>query len=334
MNESAVSPQKDIEIEFYYGRHQTFGRLGHPQRWVNVLGNVRTERPLEALYYTLNGGDPWHLSIGQDSHRLARPGDINLDIARTRLRPGQNELFVYARDLDGREGRGELTLDYRDDGSRWPLPYSIDWQQVDKLQDVVQIVDGRWRITKAGLRTAEPYYDRMLAFGDEHWTDYEIRTSVVFHAYAKPVVGPPTYGVSHAALAARWTGHHRDGQQPHATWFPLGATSEFQLRKELTECRWRFLDGETIEEDTTQARAIELETVYDMALCVTTLPDGSSLYRVKLWQRGETEPDWQLDSRKPRGAVGSGSGLLIAHNADVTFGNVSVEPVRAKVDSR
>ena len=321
-----MSRDKDIKFDFWYGPHQTFGRLGHPQRWINVLGNVRTAGPLETLYYTLNGGEPWHLSMGKDSHRLARPGDINLDIARTRLRPGRNDIVLYARDLEGNEGHGALTVDYRD-GGPWPLPYTIDWQTIKNIQDAVQVVDGRWRVTNAGVRTTEPYYDRMLAFGDDRWTDYEIRTSIVFHAYTTAVVGPPTYGVSHAALATRWTGHYRDGQQPHVTWYPLGATSEFQLRKALTECRWRFLDGDTIVEDTSQAQPIELETVYDIVLQASTLPDGNSLYRVKLWQRGEAEPDWQLESRKSGQAVTSGSGLLIAHNADVTFGNVSVVPV-------
>ncbi len=32
---------KALEIDVWYGDHQSFGHLGgHPQRWVNVLGHV------------------------------------------------------------------------------------------------------------------------------------------------------------------------------------------------------------------------------------------------------------------------------------------------------
>ena len=63
---------------------------------------------------------------------------------------------------------------------------------------------------------------------------------------------------------------------------------------------------------------------------IETVGDGRSRYRVKLWPVGEAEPEpWDLE-RYESGDLESGSALLLAHHADVTFGNVTVRPLRER----
>ena len=52
-----------------------------------------------------------------------------------------------------------------------------------------------------------------MAFGDNTWWDYEVRTIVTFHAFTAPVKGPPTYNVSHAAIASRWPADDEEPEQ-------------------------------------------------------------------------------------------------------------------------
>jgi hypothetical protein len=52
-----------VEINSWYGGKQSFGTVGTPQRWINILGNV-SGASVETLAYSLNGGPTVALSIG------------------------------------------------------------------------------------------------------------------------------------------------------------------------------------------------------------------------------------------------------------------------------
>ena len=62
---------------------------------------------------------------------------------------------------------------------------------------------------------------------------------------------------------------------------------------------------------------------------VKTMPDGRYRYRTKIWSQDRNELDfWAVASyEEPADDFGSGSLLLIAHNADVTFGRLTIAPV-------
>lgn len=324
---ACTSPTKQekqtLSIDIWYGHEQHFGQTGMPQQWVNILGSVSPAEGLQSLSYILNEDEPIALTTGEDGRRLANPGDFNIDIDTARLVAGKNTVLIAATDSAGNVLTEEVTVHFAS-GNTWPLPYSIDWQQVKNITDVVQIVDGHWELAENGVHTLDPYYDRVLAFGDGTWTDYEVTTSVIFHDFIPPQKGPPTFNVSHAAIATRWPGHDLDNHQPHTKWYPLGATAEFRLTTNLDSCRWRIFDGENLYvEDTTKIRTIDLETRYQMKHRIETLPDSSTLYSVKLWEEGQPEPaNWDLQATEPPGNLPAGSALLIAHNTDVTFGNV------------
>lgn len=315
-------------INIWYGEKQFFGHLGNPQRQVNILGNLKGNPENTSLTYTLNETGPFPLTLGSDLHRLAKPGDFNVEIETKDLQEGINLVVITAKDSTQNEVSRKVKVHYT--GSKiWPLPYSIDWSKAKSIQDVAQVVDGKWQLEPNGIRTLEPYYDRVIAFGDSTWKNYEVTTSVIFHQFTPPVKGPPTYNVSHAAIATKWPGHDYDSLQPNRKWYPVGATAEFRLTAGLDSCRWRIFDGEHFyKEDKELIRHITLNKKYLMKHRVRDLENGGTLFQVKLWKNGTPEPGkWDLEAEEPPGDLNGGSALLIAHNTDVTFGNVKVIPV-------
>ncbi|MFB3890698.1 MAG: hypothetical protein ACE15C_01610 [Phycisphaerae bacterium] len=327
---AVVNPEAGREgppsIHVWYGDQQDFGRLGVPQKWVNVLGGVTGQRPLKLLY-SLNGAAPSPLSLGPDGKRLARDGDFNVEIDPAALREGANTVTLVATDAAGRRAERTVTVNYRS-GKAWPLPYTVDWSKARSIADAVQVVDGHWRLEADGVRTASPYYDRVLAFGDRTWKDYTVTAAVTIHGIRPTHKGPRVHG-SAVAIAARWLGHADDGLQPRVKWYPLGVAAMLDLPEDLDRCSWHVLHGGdeknmpagTIEKD---ARKIELGVRYMMKLRVDKLSGAIARYRAKLWKDGEPEPGWwQVDAEEAHNSIQAGGALLIAHNADVTFGKIT-----------
>ena len=192
-------------IDVWYGSNQRFGDLGSPQQWVNILGNVSDPDGIASLTYSLNGGTQTSLSVGPDSRRLAFAGDFNVEIDRTDLLNGTNQLVITATDTLSNSHAETVTVEYAS-ANVWPAPYSINWGSVTTIQDVLQVVDGKWSLVSGGVRTAEVDYDRVLAIGDLTWDDYEITVPITVHAtdptgFEWPSVAPG-FGVT-----LRWTGH-------------------------------------------------------------------------------------------------------------------------------
>jgi hypothetical protein len=318
-----------MRIDLWYGNPQRFGHRFLPQRWVNVLGRVQDMPPGTHLAYQLNGAQPRRLSLGPDGHRLARRGDFNVELDEADLCPGANNVLLQADAPDGQSCRCEVTL-VRGGGETQTPPLSIHWDRVSAIQDVAQVVDGRWALTPAGVRVSEPWYDRVIAVGDISWRDYEVFTTVTFHGLHQPdaQLGDGGAGVIHAALALRWPGHDADERQPHVKWYPLGATAEFRVNPRWQDCSWRILGGAGVRVEAKHARAIDPGTRYGMKARVATLKEGGARYSAKLWPANQPEPcDWDIEMDRPTGGVASGSALLVAHYTDVTFGDVHVLPL-------
>jgi hypothetical protein len=325
---AAASAAEPPSIDVWYGPRQRFGHIGNPQRWVNILGSAAPAEQIAHIEYSLNGGDFRPLSKGPDLHRLARPGDFNIEIDRADLKEGANKVLIRVFTGDGASAETEVIVEYAG-GNRWPLPYTVDWSQVQSIQDAAQIVDGRWRLEDGGVRTAEPYYDRVLAFGDVNWTSFAATVEVVFHGFPGKQRGGPHFGVNHAGVTLRWRGHADDGKQPRVQWYPLGSATEFTLEKDLAQCRWRILPGPPSRPVwAADPYPIELGRPYLLKGEVKTMPDGRHRYRNKIWSPDRNELDfWAVESfEDPAGDFGSGSLLLIAHNSDVTFRRLTIDP--------
>jgi hypothetical protein len=213
----AQEPQPRIAI--WYGPRQRFGRLGRPQRWVNLLGSVSPAGRIARLEFSINGGEWRRLSIGPNLERLASPGDFNAELAWEELDEGLNRVVFRAANRDGLWTEAAVEVECFP-GTRWPLPYRVDWPDVQSIQDAVQVVDGRWQLRPEGVRTLDPYYDRVVAIGDMNWADYWVSADVTFHGFPGPKPGPPQFNVNHAGIGLRWRGHADDGRQPRTQWYP------------------------------------------------------------------------------------------------------------------
>jgi len=328
---SETSSPRARQLNLWYGPRQSFGHLGEPQRWINVLGNVSPWSELDQLTYSLNGNAPRRLSLGSDLHRLAMPGDFNVELAWDDLESGNNTVSLTAAFRDGELIETVATL-HITRGQQWPLPYRVDFGEVETLQDAVQIVDGYWRLTDNGVRTVQPWYDRVLAMGDASWHNYEATVRLTLHDYIPPQPGPPTYNVTHIGLSLRWRGHTTDGRQPGRQWYPLGAQGELLLDNDPPRCRWRVVLGKG--NATGPSQPFQLDSRLFLKAQVQTLDDGRTRYRFKHWPVEDAEPEaWGIETCKPGGAeYASGAFCLVPHHSDVTIHEVVVTPLPPQAD--
>jgi regulation of enolase protein 1 (concanavalin A-like superfamily) len=313
----------DTIINVWYGDSQTFGQLGTPQEWVNILGNVSDPDGLSSLTYRLNGNSPTTLSMGPDGARLQRAGDFNVDIHRTALLSGSNQVVITATDSLNNQTTKVVEVHYQP-GSVWPLPYDLDWSTAASIQDVAQVVDGKWSLTGSGVRTQETGYDRLIAIGDLAWQDYEVEVPVTLHsidfASAGGMSGDPALG-----LLMHWTGHTDDpiaGWQPKTGFIPFGDIAWWRWSS-LNQARLEIY-GSGIYKDYLPVTGLP----YIFKMNVETVPGIERIYRVKAWLSDQTEPaTWDLTHKVPLSTLGHGSFMLVAHHVDATFGNVSVRPL-------
>jgi hypothetical protein len=322
--------KSDAIINIWYGHTQQFGLNGNPQRQINILGNINSHINNLTVYYLLNKNSKKNiLNLGCDLHRLANKGDFNIEIDRSELNPEKNLVQIFVEKDNVLLEKEEIILQYSGN-KNCLLPYEVKWNEVNNIQHVVEIVDGHWELVDGGIRTLDKYYDRIITFGDSLWKNYEVRTSVIFHGYTPPSIGPPTYNVTHAAIASRWPGHDFDSLQPNRKWYPLGATSEFRITDNYDSCRWRIFDGENFYSEQCDSFFINIspDKKYFIKHRVEDISETETLYSVKLWESTLDEPEkWNFQAKEPFKNNESGSVCLIAHHTDVTFGDIRVIPI-------
>lgn len=310
-------------INVWYGANQTFGKAGMPQYFVNVLGNMFDKDGIKSASYSLNGGPRARLSTGP-SGRLARPGDFNAEIKHADLKPGLNEVLLYAVDKLGNSSERRVTVRYIDRFITLNR-YQIDWANTSKVSDVAQIVDGKWALESRGLRTLEPGYDRLVAVGDLKWTNFEATAEVTINKQpVLPPKGDPLLG-----FAMRWTGHYNwTNRQPRHGWWPLGAIG--CIRWYPTNNAYQIINSGGRAKNTKKSPPVKVGIPYILKMRGRTVPGGELEYSIKFWEKSAPEPNlWATSWTSTPDDVDAppgGSLLLLAHHVDVTFGNISVVP--------
>lgn len=323
------------QITVWYGERQSFGQAGLPQRWVNVLGNISDgESYINHVDYHLNGLRSVRLRLGPDHRRLNASGDFNIEIDPAALHEGENSLLIDATNVRNLTASVTVTLVYH--RQPLPLPYTIDWANVANAQDVLQIVDGKWAWDAAGIRPVEPGYDRMLAVGDQSWTDYQVTVPVTFNGY-DPAAFKDRNGGMHAGISIdmRWIGHSDSPvrcAQPHCGWDPSGSFNKYFIMPDGNN----FLALKTQEKESGFVSVpvkFEMGHTYIFKASVQTTP-GGNLYRFKVWEpSARAEPaGWMFErtaapGSPPQGDPDHGAIALVAHHTGVTFGNIRVEPL-------
>jgi hypothetical protein len=338
-------------------RSVRFGDLGFAQPQINVQGNVQDDDEVRLvntvdLHYRLNGGAWVALAMGDDRTisyapwRLANEGDFNVELYLTDLTAGpsiggvySNDLLLRATDDEGHVTYQSLSLEIVD-GIDWNPNTSIDWNTVlnngADATDAVQIIDGQWNVENYPglgpvLRT-EPSglgYDRLVAIGEGQglsaWGNYEVELDATVLALDPQgyTTGTSSYGFG---FITRWTGHTTGGpyNQPNHNIYPMGAG--FLYRWFDIQERWELWTGYAEGVEILPNHDVVVGVRYSVKLRSETLAGGGSQYRMKMWEFGTAEPtDWTFDRTTPVMDVNSnGSLLLVAHHADVAFGNITV----------
>jgi hypothetical protein len=340
-----VSPQDHGTapvIELWHGDLRRVGHLGDLQDDFNITGHVEPWRELDLLQYRINGGHPIPLAF-RKFRRLARDGDFNADVPIGLLSSGKNTITLEAQCRDGRRARKEVTV-IRESGSS-PLPLDLRWRKVRHVDEAGQAVDGEWLLTPEGLRTARPGYDRIFLIGERSWRDYEVRTTVTVHSVEKETT--PYSGGSGVGLILRFAGHVTGGPrsfpsgQPKWGYQPFGAIAWIRWSKQDTSRApvLQFYRGDSDQTVDYGSFPVEAGVSLGMRFACRTLPEkqegvGVTEYRFRIWRLPSQEPDsWTWSYvQTSRDALRQGGLALLAHHADVTFGDLCVRPLALAQD--
>lgn len=328
-----TTPTSGPVIHVWQGLTQIAGRLGDPQKWFNVLGNVAAppQATITALVYSLNEG-PWlPLNVGPNDRRLAMPGDFNVELDYTDFLPGLNEVRIRATDSTGATAYLDVAIVYEGGAIEWtPGTLVYDWSTAAQVSDLAQMVDGPWLLDGDSVRPGVFEFDRLLAVGDLTWRDYTITVPVTIYGidpsgYKAPSNGP---GIG---VIARWSGHYDSGNGivPLAGWRRLGALAWYRWSRKsgvYTEgLQLLGYGGRTLG---TKARLLTPTTTYVFKLDIQSAAAAAepATYRFKVWPAGNPEPaGWDIVKPGIAGEPSGGSLLLLAHHVDARFGAVTVD---------
>ena len=210
----------------------------------------------------------------------------------------------------------DTVIVHYDAGNVWQLPYTAEWDTLDQIEDVAQLVDGIWESQADNtVRPMQIGYDRLIAIGDTLWSDYEVTAPITFNSF-----------ISYCGFGFlfRWKGHTDDpvaGWQPKAGWMPYGALCWYRPGVLLLTGN----DNTTLDAD---ERTLSTGITYMFKARVKTIPGVGGKYSFKVWEQGQPEPPvWDLTGQEELSDPQFGSILLVAHLADVSFGTVTIEPV-------
>ncbi len=328
------------DIRLWYGDSQSFGHLGNSQPTVHILGNVTAVKRVADTYFQVNRGQKRPFSLGTDLHRLGRDGDFNIEISRDALRNGPNDLNIVVRTAWGDEVKKNVVIHY-DSKPAASLPMEVDFSKVNDIQTVAEVIDGKWELTEQGVRTEQPYYDRVLAFGDRSWTDYEATAEIIFHPHLpelkkRSLGGPPYLSHSHTSFNLRWAGYPEDGFQPRRDWRSIGALVALRVDRSSPKqgSYWWLHFGRGIQgvpakrslTDKVNRSVIELEQRYCYRMRVKTLSDQTARYSTKVWNSTSPEPaQWQFEATDESEAFRSGCLAFVVHHSDVTLCRLRID---------
>lgn len=312
-------------INVWYENALRYGQFGNPQRQINILGNVYDpDGSISSLSYRLNNASAVTLRVGPDGYRLANPGDFNIALNTTALESGTNRVIITATDNSG--DIASKTVDFTYTPNRtWPQSYSTNWAGASAINDQAQVVDGLWQIVPGGVRPVQVGYDRLIAIGDLSWFhNYEVTVPITVHSFT-PRSADDQGGVG---IILRWQGHQGTGTLPFE-WRDLGAYGYYSKTRSGLALR---LDGR---DPIVQPYTLAMNVTYIFKVRAETVK-GEGRYSFKVWQQGQPEPDWNSSAFSSLVNVVDdgddllqGSMLLVAHRADATFGNVTINPISA-----
>jgi hypothetical protein len=212
----------------------------------------------------------------------------------------------------------------------WPSPYTADWTSAASASQRAQIMDGQWTYDGTGIRPVSTGFDRLVTLGDMRWTDYEVTAEITFNSFdqSNPIIGAA------AGLALGWQGHTAWGQPRFG--HPSGGLCLYAWDSAdplFFKIQLGYSPGPA--HDTVVAKQLTdlpLGVEHVIRFRERDLGNGLTRYSCKVWRSDKPEPAaWTIEADIPywEGETGThpGSTVLVAHNADATFGQVRITPV-------
>lgn len=328
---AVLSQTYEQGIILWHGNPQVFGNKGISQPFVNILGEVKSPEQLYTLSYHFKG-KRYPLPVGPSAFRLASPGSFNIEIDRTELLPGEHNLRIIAIYKDGTVIKQPFSFILKEKSI--DLPLKIDWRTCENIQDEAHVVDGEWEITKSGLRVKNIGYDRAVALGDASWRDYEVQLEFIIHSITSDSLcfGWPSMGAA-LHVAVRWQGHEDWGDiYPRRGWTGFGALFTYQIQKNNSEkLIWTYDRLSDKSYKHTLPYQLAFNESYLLKAQVISDPNGKNVYRMKIWQKaGQEPPNWEIQSEGFPDEPEKGSILLVAHQADISFGIISIHQIESQ----
>jgi hypothetical protein len=290
-------------IELFYGNRQRF-RYRH--RDVNLLGRTHLGTRVVRSHYALNGGPPTPFYVepeppgGGSSRPLGtrspsiirlsdRPGHFNIEIPTdaAQLIVGQNDIEIAIQ----HEGEETEALRAVFDWDERPLPadLTVDLSGDAAIQDVAQVVDGRFELGADGvIRSVEPIgADVLLLIGSPHGSQ-EATYDVRFGANEGMFIGLSDFFVAHLELDPELGIKPGYSSAGLATIRPSRWAEAWLLHGALLEGKdWRW--PWALSRIRPLLQRIRPGIVYRVRHQVL-FAEGVNLVRFRIWRKGAPEP--------------------------------------------
>lgn len=317
-------------VELWYGDELHIGRSGRPNRWVTLPGRVHALAGLHDLRWQLRNqpGTGGPLSVGPTAYRLADVGDFNLEFDPAMLRIGRNELTLVAVGRDGRQTTVELAVVLHAE-ERVPLPTHVDFAALRRIDDAVQVLDGRWEQERDGLRTRQVGYDRMLCVGDSTWRDVDVRLCFTVHAYPDdPMLAELPNCGSLVGVMLRWYGHTNwHDLVPYRGYRPFGIMAMHGHAFSGATRFGLYKNDDVLYPHAAPHQPLDLGRRQWLRVDARSRPNAPSVYRLKAWPDDQPEPEtWMFTEVGPDDERQQGAVALIAHQVDATFHQIRLKP--------
>ncbi len=323
------------------------------QEIFNVVGHIDAYDTTAALRYRLNDGPERPVYFKRDPEetgRLARPGDFNIDTIRLDdLRP-ENVLRLCVQDQSGDEHRHTLAFTAHSAGADVPH-FRLEAASLAHVEEAGQVIDGRWRLGRDAegacleIREEDAGYDRLIAFGRHDWTTgYTVKARLRVTAWTN-------VRYQNVGLIFKWN-PHRQGDGHHLPWewstglgYYAAHCPGLRLRfgvdvhrngagkkigchvlQEKPYVRWRrwagFLKNEALRLGRRPLTQLRPDVPYHFRLLV-----HPARYALTVWEAGRPEPAPQLDVPDPPELLPGGSVGLIAAHCALRVYDYDVNPV-------
>jgi LmbE family N-acetylglucosaminyl deacetylase/regulation of enolase protein 1 (concanavalin A-like superfamily) len=281
----------------------SWGPMGPPNEWVTVPADMQVTNE------TTNR--KW-LAISRYESQVdcSNPQEYHVNC-------GYMRAFVKRREFFWRNLYGTKRI--------WPKSFTANWTSNASITQEAQILEGQWRYEGNGVRPLTTGFDRALIVGDTDWTDYDVMMPFTIHS-----LNPSTGQGAGVGLGLGWQGHNAWNQPRHG--HPSGGLCLYARNGSdgaPSVLQIGYSPGPV--DDTTLALRDDIALTPGVQYMMRFRQQdgfqaGKTRYSCKVWRADQTEPNaWTLQADIPDwpGTTGqrSGSTVLLAHEADATFGD-------------